>query len=92
MLTALGPLFGLLGTVIGIVLVFNRLATSDGMATPEDLAGGIGTELYTTIAGLIVGILALVAQRYLESRADQRVRQLEAFGTRMVKLFDEARR
>lgn len=88
LLAALGPLFGLLGTVVGIVLVFNRLAASHGMATPEDLAGGIGTALYTTIVGLIVGILALVAQRYLESRADRRVRQLEAFGARIVDLFD----
>jgi biopolymer transport protein ExbB len=92
LLAALGPLFGLLGTVIGIVLVFNRLAASGGVSTPEQLAGGIGTALYTTIAGLVVGILALVAHRYLEARADQVVRRLEAFGAQAVDLFDRGRR
>jgi biopolymer transport protein ExbB len=89
LLAALGPLFGLLGTVVGIVLVFSRLAASGGMAAPEDLAGGIGTALYTTIAGLVVGILALVFHRYLESRADQVVARLETFGVKVVDLVNE---
>jgi biopolymer transport protein ExbB len=92
LLAPLGPLFGLLGTVVGIVLVFNRLVVAGGAATPAELAGGIGTALYTTIAGLMVGILALVFHRYLSARADQLVAQLEAFGVRMVGVASGDRR
>ena len=86
LLTALGPLLGLLGTVVGIVIVFNRLAASGGVATAQELAGGIGTALLTTIAGLCVGILALVVHRLLSARADHRVAELETFGLLVVDL------
>jgi biopolymer transport protein ExbB len=79
LLAALGPLFGLLGTVVGIVLVFNRLAATGGVASPAELAGGIGTALFTTIAGITVGILALIVHRYLSARADRIIGELESF-------------
>jgi len=78
LIATLGPLLGLFGTVVGIVLVFKRLAALQGMASPQDLAGGIGTALYTTIAGLIVGMLALVVHRYFAARIDRAMAELEA--------------
>lgn len=90
LLASLGPLFGLLGTVVGIVLVFDRLAAGGG-ATPADLAGGIGTALYTTILGLVVGILALVCHRYLSGQADRILSDLEVFGARLVNALNGTR-
>ncbi len=84
LLAALGPLFGLLGTVVGIVLIFDRLSTSGGVATPAELAGGIGTALFTTIAGIAVGILSLVFHRWFSSRVDRRVIELESFALAVV--------
>ena len=78
LIATLGPLLGLFGTVVGIALVFHKLAALQGVTTPQDLAGGIGTALYTTIAGLIVGILALVTHRYFAARIDRTVAELEA--------------
>jgi biopolymer transport protein ExbB len=90
LLTSLGPLFGLLGTVVGIVLVFDQLSTGGG-ATPADLAGGIGTALYTTIIGLVIGILALVCHRYFSSRVDWAMGDLEVLGARLVNMVDGIR-
>jgi biopolymer transport protein ExbB len=84
LIATLGPLLGLFGTVVGIVLVFKRLAALQGMASPQDLAGGIGTALYTTIAGLIVGMLALVVHRYLAARIDRAVAELEAESASLI--------
>jgi len=67
LIATLGPLLGLLGTVVGIVLVFGKVAVSEGLATPHDLAGGIGTALYTTLFGLIVGVFALVSHLILSN-------------------------
>ena len=92
LIAALGPLFGLLGTVVGIVIVFNRLAGAEGLVSPGELAGGIGTALYTTIAGLVVGICAMVSHRWLAARCDQAAAQLEAVGHELLELIsgDEA--
>jgi biopolymer transport protein ExbB len=67
LIATLGPLLGLLGTVVGIVLVFGKVAVSEGLATPHDLAGGIGIALYTTLFGLIVGVFALVSHLILSN-------------------------
>jgi biopolymer transport protein ExbB len=67
LIATLGPLLGLLGTVVGIVLVFGKIAVSEGLATPHDLAGGIGIALYTTLFGLIVGVFALVSHLILSN-------------------------
>lgn len=85
-IATLGPLFGLLGTVVGITLVFDRFAQTGGAATPEELAGGIGTALHTTIAGLIVGVLALVCHRVLAAKVDRVVGQLEAVGQEITEV------
>ena len=53
-------------------------------AGPQELAGGIGTALYTTVAGLIVGILALVFHGYLQARVDSQVAELEEASLRIV--------
>jgi biopolymer transport protein ExbB len=86
LLATLGPLLGLFGTVVGIVVVFDRLAGAAGVVSPSQLAGGIGTALYTTVAGLIVGMLALVSHRFLASLTDQAVAQLETLGQALVDL------
>lgn len=90
LIATLGPLLGLLGTVVGIVLVFNRLAVSGGVATPQQLAGGIGTALYTTIAGLVVGVVGLVAHRYLTAKVDRVLTRLDALSQELVDLLCEA--
>ncbi len=83
----LGPLLGLFGTVVGIIIVFNRLAATGGLATPEQLAAAAGTALYTTVAGLIVGVCGLVSHRYIASLAYRSVRELEVLGQEWVDLL-----
>ena len=89
LIATLGPLFGLLGTVIGITVVFNRLASTGGLANPQMLAGGIGTALHTTIAGLLVGVLALISHRYLAAQVDRLVGTLETVAAEVVDLCGE---
>ena len=76
------------GTVVGIVLVFERLAGAEGIVSAHQLAGGIGTALYTTVAGLIVGMLALVSHRFLLALADGAIAQLESVGQELLDLIE----
>lgn len=77
--TAAGaPMLGFLGTVIGMVQSFYAIAQSGNSAQIGSFADGIYTALVTTVAGLIVGILALFAYNYLVSRLNKVMNMMEA--------------
>lgn len=61
---AIGPLLGLLGTVLGMVDVFANLSERS-MPDPSMLAGGIWEALLTTVMGLTLAIPALIVHYYL---------------------------
>ena len=67
---AIAPMLGLLGTVQGMISAFDTIASSGGMARPEELAGGIGLALVTTFEGLVVAIPAMVAFSYFRNKID----------------------
>ncbi|HET6807086.1 MAG TPA: MotA/TolQ/ExbB proton channel family protein [Frateuria sp.] len=63
----IGPLLGLLGTVIGLIRMFMQVMAG-GMADPTKMAGGIGEALICTAMGLVVAIPAYVLHRYFRSK------------------------
>lgn len=67
---AIAPMLGLTGTVIGMIEAFTTIASLEGMARPQELAGGIGQALITTLLGLLVAIPTMVAYSYFRSRID----------------------
>lgn len=83
---AIAPLLGLLGTVTGMIRVFQDVTTS-GIGNPADLASGIWEALITTAYGLIVAIPALVAYRYLLSRSDSLVMDMEEETSALIDLL-----
>lgn len=72
------PMIGFLGTVIGMILAIFELANSGGTIEMDVLAGGLYTAMTTTVAGLIVGIVAYMAYNHLVVRTDKVVYQMEA--------------
>ena len=79
----IGPLLGLLGTVLGILKVFKVIAIM-GVGQATSLAGGISEALITTIAGLFIGIPALVAYNYFASKAEALVLEIEKYSNRLL--------
>ncbi len=65
---AIAPMVGLLGTVIGMIVAFSKVAGAGGLGKPELLAGGIYQALFTTAFGLIVGIPAMFMYYYFKNR------------------------
>lgn len=84
-----GPMIGFLGTVIGMVLAFHELATSSGQAQMGALAEGIYTAMTTTVAGLIVGIIAYIGYNHLVVKTDKVVHQMEATAVDFLDLLNE---
>ena len=88
--TAAGaPMIGFLGTVIGMVKAFFAIAQAGSSATIDSFADGIYAALVTTVAGLIVGILALFAYNFLVARVNKVMNNLEAATMEFMDVINE---
>jgi len=83
------PMIGFLGTVIGMILAFHQLATAGGQAEMGALAAGIYTAMTTTVAGLVVGIIAYIGYNHLVNRTEKVVHQMEANAVDFLDLLNE---
>ena len=88
--TAAGaPMLGFLGTVTGMIEAFYALAGAGTSANITVLSSGIYQALVTTVAGLVVGILALFAYNYLVARVNRVMRGLESKTMEFMDLLNE---
>ena len=85
-IAAITPLLGLLGTVVGMIKVFNVI-TTQGVGNPTILAGGISEALITTAAGLSVAIPTLIAHRYFRRKVDDLVVTMEQEAVKLVEVI-----
>ena len=81
------PMIGFLGTVIGMIIAFHEMANAGGNIDVEMLSQGIYTAMTTTVAGLIVGIIAFIAYNYLVAKVDKVIFMLEAKTTDFLDLL-----
>jgi len=79
----IAPLLGLLGTVIGILKVFNVIQMM-GVGQAPAMAGGISEALITTIAGLSIGIPAVVAYNFFMSKSENLILEMEKYSSRLL--------
>lgn len=87
----IAPLMGLLGTVLGMIQVFNAIMLQ-GTGNTGVLAGGISVALYTTVAGLVVAIPATIAHKYFQRRVDAIVVTFEEEAVKLVDALHSDRR
>lgn len=72
------PMIGFLGTVTGMIRAFYDMASAGNNADITLLSSGIYQALTTTVAGLIVGIIAMFAYNFLVGKLDKVVNEMEA--------------
>ncbi len=88
--TAAGaPMIGFLGTVTGMINAFYNMTVAGNNADVSTLSGGIYEALVTTVAGLVVGVIALFAYNYLVARVDGVMNQLETKTMEFMDLLNE---
>ena len=85
-ITAMSPLLGLLGTVLGIIKIFSTIMTH-GIGDPNMMAGGIAEALIDTVTGLSIAIPSMFFYRYLHSRVDALVITMEQESLKMVEII-----
>ena len=87
-ISGVSTLLGLLGTISGMINIFSVIS-SQAVVNPASLAGGISEALITTYAGLTVAIPSLVMYKYLESRVNGLILEMEDYSIRLVDLLKE---
>ena len=87
-IASVGPLLGLLGTVIGMIEMFLQILTT-GVGDVNQLAGGIGKALICTATGLIVAIPALMVHRYFRGVIAGYVVEMEKQAIALLDTIDE---
>ena len=83
------PMIGFLGTVIGMILTFKEMANAGGQIKLDMMAEGIYTAMTTTVAGLLVGIVAYFGYNFLVTRVDRVVYKLEDSAMDFLDLLHE---
>jgi len=71
------PMMGLLGTVLGLIDMFESIGANQGPVSPALLADGLGLAMYTTAAGLMIALAAIAGSHLLNLWAERQLSKLE---------------
>ena len=83
------PMIGFLGTVLGMIRAFYDMANAGGNFSISMLSNGIYTAMETTVAGLIVGVVAYLGYNLLIAKVNKVVNKLELRATEFMDLLNE---
>jgi biopolymer transport protein ExbB len=91
LIAGIAPMFGFLGTIIGMVQLFYGIA-STGEYTLNTIAGGIYTKMVTSATGLIIGLIAYVGHNFLTTQIDKTANKMEAASAEFIDILQEPTR
>lgn len=86
-IAAVAPLFGILGTVLGIIDSFKVLSTQAHLLEPAALSAGIAEALITTAAGLMIAAPTVLLHTWISGMIDRRARDMSDFASELVNLL-----
>jgi biopolymer transport protein ExbB len=88
LIAGIAPMFGFLGTIIGMFTLFFDLAAT-GDFSIQTMANGIYTKMITSATGLIIGLLAYIAHNFLTTQVDKTANRMESASSEFLDLLQE---
>jgi len=85
------PIFGFVGTLVGLMQLFSGITTSNEFEVGT-IAGGIYTKLITSITGLVIGLAAYLGYSYLNTQIDKTANKMEAASADFLDVLQEPTR
>ncbi|RKY85002.1 MotA/TolQ/ExbB proton channel family protein [candidate division KSB1 bacterium] len=82
-IAGIAPLLGLLGTVLGMIRVFKSISI-EGIGRTTSLSTGIYEALYTTVAGLTIGIFSQIFYNFFTNKADDIISEIEKYSSMFI--------
>lgn len=87
-IAGVAPMFGFLGTIAGMIILFSNIQRTNQFEIGI-IAGGIYTKMVTSAVGLIIGLIAYVAYRYLNALIDRNVNKIEMASNELLDVLHE---
>ena len=91
LIAGIAPMFGFLGTIVGMFQLFYSLA-STGEFTIQSMANGIYTKVISSAVGLIIGLIAYIMHSYLVAQVDKTANKMEASSAEFIDVLQEPTR
>jgi len=88
LVAGIAPMFGFLGTIVGMVQLFYGIS-STGEYTLSTIAGGIYVKMITSATGLIIGLIAYVGYSFLNAQIDKTVNNMEVASATFIDILQE---
>ncbi len=88
LIAGIAPMFGFLGTIIGMVQLFYNI-NSTGNFELSVIAGGIYVKMITSASGLIIGLIAYVGYNFLSTQIDKTANKMEGSSAEFIDILQE---
>jgi biopolymer transport protein ExbB len=88
LIAGIAPMFGFLGTIVGMLQLFSAIASTGELELGE-IAGGIYTKMITSATGLIIGLLAYVGYNFLNTQVDKTANRMEIASAEFIDILQE---
>lgn len=90
-ISRIAPLFGFVGTIVGLVLLLKEFATISS-PTVSQIADAMYIKLITSASGLIIGMLAYLGYSYLDTQINRTANRMEAASNEFIDILQEPTR
>jgi biopolymer transport protein ExbB len=87
-IAGLAPMFGFLGTIIGVITIFQEISIKNSIEIGT-ISGGLYVKMVTSAAGLFIGMLAFAAYSFLTNRIDREMSNMELSAIDFIDLLEE---
>ncbi len=87
-ISRIAPLFGFVGTIVGLVLLLKEFATISNPSVSQ-IADAMYIKLITSASGLIIGMLAYLGYSYLDTQINRTANRMEAASSEFVDILQE---
>ena len=87
-IASIAPMFGFLGTIIGVIKIFHDISMTSDVSIGS-VSAGLYTKMVTSAAGLTVGVLAYIGYHWLRSILNRAIHQLEWSAMNFIELLNE---
>jgi len=88
LISGIAPMFGFLGTIVGMVQLFYGIS-STGEYTLSTIASGIYVKMVTSASGLIIGLMAYVGYNFLNAQIDKTANRMEVASAEFIDILQE---
>jgi biopolymer transport protein ExbB len=87
-ISRIAPLFGFVGTIVGLVLLLKQFATISNPSVSQ-IADAMYVKLITSASGLIIGMLAYLGYSYLDTQINRTANRMESASSDFIDMLQE---